>query len=74
MSKRKRNETQRDDGTYVAKKRGKFNIFAFIVCVLIAVIIWLYASNLENKEKEKEEAKPNSDVQVAMVIADPRGL
>ncbi len=53
MSKRKRNESSRDDGTYAAKKKGKFNIFAFILCLLIAFVIWLYASNLDDKTKEE---------------------
>ena len=53
MSKRKRNESSRDEANFVAKKNGKFNIFAFILCLLIAVVIWLYASNLDNKNKQE---------------------
>lgn len=53
MSKRKRNESSRNDEMYVAKKNGKFHIFAAILCVLIAFVIWLYASNLEKKQKEE---------------------
>ena len=68
MSKRKRNESSRDEETYVAKKNGKVNIFAFILCVLIAFIIWLYASNLE--KKNKEENGTNGGMQSAMAMID----
>ena len=51
MSKRKRNESSSNGGNYVAKKNGKLNIFAFILCLLIAFVIWLYASNLEDITK-----------------------
>ena len=56
MSKRKRNESSRNEENYVAKTNGKFNIFAFVLCFLIAFVIWLYASNLENKKKEEAAA------------------
>ena len=52
MSKRKQDESMHDDGSYVVKKSRKGNIIAFVLCVLIAFIIWLYATNMENKEKE----------------------
>lgn len=41
------------DGSYVVKKSRKHNILAFILCVLIAFTIWLYATN-KNSEEEKE--------------------
>ena len=44
------------DGTYVVKKSRKHNILAFILCVLIAFVIWLYATNNEKKEKLEENA------------------
>lgn len=55
MSKRKQNETMHDDGTYVVKKSRKKNIIAFILCLLIAVIVWLYASNAELKRQAEEQ-------------------
>ena len=51
MSKRKRNESSSNGGNYVAKKNRKLNIFAFILCLLIAFVAWLYASNLEARPK-----------------------
>ncbi len=66
MSKRKRNESSRNEEFYVAKNNGKFHIFAFILCVLIAFVIWLYASNLENKRKE--EVGVNVVVPTASVV------
>ena len=62
MSKRKQNEIMSDDGTYVVKKNRKMNIVAFILCVLIAAIIWLYATNTEDKEREEERTEHASSV------------
>ncbi len=59
MSKRKHNEMMQDDGTYVVKKNHKMNIAAFIICLLVAVVIWIYATNTEAKE-EAEERQENS--------------
>lgn len=52
MSKRKQNQFARDEESHVTKKNKKFNIFAFILCVLIAFVIWLNASNAETNDKE----------------------
>lgn len=38
-----------DDGSYVVKKSKKSSIVAFIVCVLVACVIWAYA---EANDKE----------------------
>ena len=57
MSKRKQSERAHDDGSYVVKKSKKRNIVAFILCVLIAFVIWLYASNID--EKKQTEAMQN---------------
>ena len=62
MSKRKQNEIMSDDGTYVVKKNRKMNIAAFILCVLVAFIIWLYATNTEEKEREEEKTDHASSV------------
>lgn len=51
MSSRKQNERTHDDGSYVVKKSKKRNIVAFILCVLIAFVIWLYASNIDKKKQ-----------------------
>lgn len=47
-----------DDGTYVVKKSRKHNIFAFIICLLVAFLVWVYAAN-----KEREEIKDTEGVQ-----------
>lgn len=52
MSKRKQDESMHDDGSYVVKKSRKGNIVAFVLCVLIAFIIWLYATNMESKKQD----------------------
>ena len=41
----------RDDGTYVVKKNKKSSIFAFIVCILIAFVIWAYAEATDKQDK-----------------------
>lgn len=54
--KRNKNEHASSDGTYVVKKNKKMNIGALIVCVLIAVAIWIYAKNADEKEKLENSA------------------
>lgn len=49
MSKKKEKDHGYDDGSYVIKKSRKFSIFAFILCLLIAFVIWLYAANKEQQ-------------------------
>ncbi len=71
MSKRKQNQSARDEGSYVTKKNKKFNIFAFILCLLVAFVIWLYASNHEN---DKEETNVNTNTQAAVVTRLPETL
>ena len=63
MSKRKHNQTARDEGSHFVEKNKKFHIFAFILCVLIAFVIWLYASNLE---KNKEATNITNNTQAAV--------
>lgn len=58
MSKRKQNENMENDGTYVIKKNRKMNIVAFILCFLVAFVIWIYSTNME--QKEAEEAVTNT--------------
>lgn len=58
MSKRKQSERTHDDGSYVVKKSKRRNIVAFILCVLIAFVIWLYASNID--QKKQAEAMQNT--------------
>lgn len=53
MSKRKQEETVYDDGSYIVKKSKKANIIAFVLCVLFAFVIWLYATNMESDSQEE---------------------
>ena len=55
MSKRKQDEKMHDDGTYVVKKTRKGRVAAFVICALIAMIIWLYATNDEKKEALEQQ-------------------
>ena len=39
-----------DDGTYVVKKSKKAGMLAFVLCLLIAFVIWAYSTATEDKE------------------------
>lgn len=52
MSKRKEN-MQSNDGSYVVTHSKKMNVFAFIVCLLLAFCIWVYVMNMENGDYMK---------------------
>ena len=51
MSKEKRNADSHDDGSYVVKKSKKSSVLAFILCLLIAFVIWAYADATESENK-----------------------
>ena len=72
MSKRKQNQTARDEGSHFVEKNKKFHIFAFILCVLIAFVIWLYASNLE--KNNKDETNVTNNTQTALIVRLPETL
>ncbi len=54
MLRNKNTDTEHDDGSYVTKKSKKSSIFAFIVCVLIAVVVWAYAEATETQRLAAE--------------------
>lgn len=60
MSKQKQRDHMEDDGSYVVQKNRKLNIFAFILCLLVALIIWVYATNMEDKERAEEETESST--------------
>ena len=47
MSKKKEKDHGYDDGSYVTKKNSKFSFLAFILCMLIAFAVWVFATNKE---------------------------
>ena len=53
MSKRENNEI-REDGQVTVQKKRRHNLFSLIVCLLVAFIIWLYASSLERKNQDEQ--------------------
>lgn len=63
MANREIKENVHDDGTYVIKKNRKGSIIAFIICVLIAVAIWIYARNAEIKEEAEQMPPPVGEQQ-----------
>ena len=52
----KKAEYVNDDGSYVVKKSKKSNIFAFILCIIIAFVIWMYSVSVELNEQKKANA------------------
>ena len=62
MSKKKENAHGYDDGSYVAPKRRKFSFFAFILCMLIAFSVWVYATNKANRLAEENESAKNESL------------
>ena len=56
MKKDKKIEHVNDDGSYVVKKSRKSNVFAFILCVIIAFIIWMYCVSVELNDQKKANA------------------
>ena len=60
MSKEKRNAESHDDGSYVVKKSRKSSVLAFILCLLIAFVIWAYADATESENKAAADSAPVS--------------
>ena len=54
------------DGSYVIKKSRKLNIFAYILCVLISLIIWLYVAN-RDVMRSNEISSNQNETQVSQV-------
>lgn len=50
--KRKKEVILNDDGSYTVKESKHKNIPAFIICLLLALVIWVYTAN-ETKIDEK---------------------
>ncbi len=67
MARSVKNENVYDDGSYVVKKSRKHNVLAFILCILVAFVIWLYATN---KEREKEVKENITDTSQTVETAD----
>ena len=49
MAHKKEKDHGFDDGSYVVKKNRKFDIFAFIACLLVAFLIWSFAESRANE-------------------------
>ena len=64
MAKKKEKE-QNYDGGYTPSGGRKFNLFAFILCVLVALIIWLVSTN---REKIKQTEPP--EVETAGIVSE----
>ena len=45
---------EHNDGSYVVKKNKKSTVFAFIICFLIAFVIWAYTMSYGDGAKAPE--------------------
>lgn len=66
MSKDTKNNIAEAHRGYSTKKKRKSVVIPFILCLLIAIVVWLYASaNSEDKKTDDKGSKGASEV-VAM--------
>jgi hypothetical protein len=54
MAKEKKS-ANRSDGSYITRKSGKFNILAFLLCILLAAFIWVYSENVASDDVSGEQ-------------------
>ena len=53
MAKKKMTEQVYDDGSYVVKKDSKLvKALSFLICVLIAFVIWIYVANVAEEKQQ----------------------
>ncbi len=72
MKKEKKNVSEHDDGTYVVKRSRRSSIMAFIVCLLVAVVIWAYAEASE-KQKMQQIADIVDTAEINAVVTQNEG-
>ncbi len=53
MKFRKQNAAEKSDGSYNVKKDKRINILAFIGCVLLAFVMWVYVMNVKMSDNTK---------------------
>ena len=60
MAKEKQKLLSSTEGHIVVKNKKfkKSDIVVFCVCVVISLVIWIYATNLENKEAAQNKEPP----------------
>ena len=52
MKHRKPNVAE-NDGSYIVKKNKRMNVLAFIGCVVLAFVIWIYVMNVKMSDNIK---------------------
>ena len=72
MSKKKITENHYEEDQPVVKKKRKHNIFAFAICLLLALMIWVYAVNMENRRNDASQTV--SVASISMVAPDDASL
>ena len=69
MAKRKIEENVQTNGASTVKKNKKESIVSIIICILIALAIWVYAKNVELKN-EAAQTPVGGEPQTAQTSAD----
>lgn len=67
MARKKEKDHGFDDGSYVVKKNRKFDIFAFIICLFVALAIWIFAESRANEELKVPSEGESASVTVTAV-------
>ena len=57
------------NGDQATPQKRKTGIFAFILCLLIAFVIWLYAAGVENAKLAEGEETENSSLAACVSVA-----
>ena len=60
MANRNVKEKVQESGTRDEKKRSKGSVIAFVICILIALAVWIYAKNAEIKNDNTQAPAPAS--------------
>ena len=69
MAKEKQKILSSTEGHIVVKNKKfkKSDIIVFCVCIVISLLIWVYATNVEQRNAEKEVPK-GSEVEIAQTL------
>ena len=70
MAKKQNVEQTYDDGTYVVNKKKKFRLLAFLICLVIAFVIWIYVTNVaEERRLNGIEPPPGEEAILNTVVS-----
>ena len=62
------NAEYEQDGDYSVKGNRKFNVFAYVMCVVAAIFIWLLIMNLDHEKAPGETVPSESETEAAVLF------